>query len=69
MQAAKEFSCSQHLGRTAKVDRLHLFDAAALRKHHSRDPSEAASRCCHAGEGFLDYLYRMQLHESRDRRL
>jgi hypothetical protein len=46
MQPAKEFSCSQHLSRKAKVDRLHIFDAAALRKQHNRDPSEAASRFC-----------------------
>jgi hypothetical protein len=69
MQAGEEFSCSQHRSERSKVDRLHRFDAAALRKHHSRDRSEAASHSCHSSQGFLDYFCDMQPHESRDRRL
>jgi hypothetical protein len=69
MQAGEEFSCSQHPSERWKLVFLHRLAPVALRKHHSGDPSEAASRCCHARYGILDYLSHKQLHESQDRRL
>jgi hypothetical protein len=44
----EEFSCSEQLRQKTKLDSLRRFDTAALRKHHSRDPSEAASHPCHS---------------------
>jgi hypothetical protein len=49
MQVSEEFSCSRRLSERLKVVHLHRLATATLRKHHSGDPSDAASRCCHGG--------------------
>jgi hypothetical protein len=48
VQAAEEFSCSQHHSERTKGGRLHRLAPAALQNHHSRDPSDAASHPCHS---------------------